>query len=71
MLDMVTSGGGVGASGAIFALVGAHVANVIINWSEMKFHALRFAFSILILFRVFLEIKRHLQADLNDHVRFR
>uniref|UniRef100_A0A914E5Z6 EF-hand domain-containing protein n=1 Tax=Acrobeloides nanus TaxID=290746 RepID=A0A914E5Z6_9BILA len=65
MLDMVSYGGGVGASGAIFALVGAHVANVIINWSEMKFQWLRFAFSILILFRIFIEFHR---VGSNDHI---
>lgn len=38
-----------GASGGVYALVSAHVANVIINWNEMKFNWLRTAvLSILI-----------------------
>ena len=46
----------VGASGAVFALVGAHVANVAINWSEMRFQWLRLIFSILIVLRVLDEV---------------
>ena len=30
-----------GASGGVYALITAHLANVIFNWSEMKFPALR------------------------------
>uniref|UniRef100_A0A914ENP7 EF-hand domain-containing protein n=1 Tax=Acrobeloides nanus TaxID=290746 RepID=A0A914ENP7_9BILA len=46
----------VGASGAVFALVGAHVANTAINWSEMRFQWLRMIFSILIVLRVLDEV---------------
>uniref|UniRef100_A0A914DCF9 EF-hand domain-containing protein n=1 Tax=Acrobeloides nanus TaxID=290746 RepID=A0A914DCF9_9BILA len=60
--------GAVGASGAVFALVGAHVANVIINWSEMKFQWLRFAFTNLILLRVLQEVFKHFSYGLNDGV---
>lgn len=30
-----------GASGGVYALLSAHIANVIINWSEMEFNWLR------------------------------
>ena len=30
-----------GASGGVYALIAAHLANVIFNWSEMEFAALR------------------------------
>lgn len=37
-----------GASGGVYALITAHLANVIFNWSEMEFPALRLiAFIIL------------------------
>lgn len=32
-----------GASGGVYALIAAHLANVVFNWSEMEFPVLRCA----------------------------
>ena len=37
-----------GASGGVYALITAHLANVIFNWSEMEFPALRLLSFIII-----------------------
>ena len=37
-----------GASGGVYALIAAHLANVIFNWSEMEYPALRLIGFIII-----------------------
>lgn len=37
-----------GASGGVYALIAAHLANVIFNWSEMEFAALRLVAFLLL-----------------------
>ena len=49
-----------GASGGVYALITAHLANVIFNWSEMMFPALR-----LITFLAFVSVSNGLNQLLS------
>lgn len=54
-----------GASGGVYTLLSAHIANVIINWSEMEFNWIRAAILSLFVFSDFgvAIYQRYISAD--------